>query len=78
MGRARPRPGLVAIPYVSCGCQQRKRGYVTRDDARSARRRLHDSTLQVYRCVLGRYWHLGHVRPGESRETHRSETEASR
>ena len=60
------------VPYSTCaGCG--KRGYYTRHDARTIRRRLGGDGLSVYVCHISGAWRLGHPQPGKSRDDYRKE-----
>lgn len=55
--------------FVTCRCG--KRGYAWRHTARRIRRRMRARGLHVYRCSASGMFHVGHMRPGATRDDYR-------
>lgn len=68
------RRGELVQPdgFITCPCG--KRGYQRRRGARRIRRRMNDRRLHVYRCLTTDLWHVGHMAPGATRQTYRTDT----
>ena len=57
--------------YITCRCG--KRAYPERRTARRIRRRMATRRLHVYRCPFTGPWHVGHMRPGTTRDDYRTD-----